>query len=58
MLSLRRPSTETIRKFLEVQSKLGLTYTAIGATAAVPPADSKASDAETDAAQNVASASA
>jgi len=38
MLSLRRPSTETIRKFLAVQSKLGFTYTAIGATAAVPPA--------------------
>ncbi len=38
MLSLRRPSTETIRKFLAVQSKLGFTYTAVGATASVPPA--------------------
>jgi uncharacterized protein (UPF0548 family) len=38
MLSLRRPSTERIRNFLTGQSKLGLTYTAIGATATVPPA--------------------
>jgi uncharacterized protein (UPF0548 family) len=38
MVSLRRPSTETIRAFLAAQSKLGFTYTAIGATASVPPA--------------------
>ncbi len=38
MVSLRRPSTETIRDFLESQSKLGFTYTAIGATASQPPA--------------------
>jgi uncharacterized protein (UPF0548 family) len=38
MLSLRRPSTEAIREFLAAQSKLGFTYSAIGATATVPPA--------------------
>ena len=39
MVSLRRPSTETIRGFLTVQSKLGFTHTAVGATASLPPAD-------------------
>jgi uncharacterized protein (UPF0548 family) len=39
MVSLGRPSTETIRGFLTVQSKLGFTYTAVGATASLPPAD-------------------
>ncbi|MGC1718189.1 MAG: DUF1990 domain-containing protein [Isosphaeraceae bacterium] len=39
MVSLRRPSTETTRGFLTVQSKLGFTYTAVGATASLPPAD-------------------
>ena len=29
MLSLRRPSTETIREFLASQSKLDFTYTAV-----------------------------
>ena len=38
MVSLRRPSTETIREFLTSQSKLGFTYTAVGATASQPPA--------------------
>jgi len=38
MVSLRRPSTETIREFLASQSKLGFTYTAVGATASQPPA--------------------
>jgi uncharacterized protein (UPF0548 family) len=38
MLSLRRPSTETIREFLASQSELGFTYTAVGATASQPPA--------------------
>ena len=33
MVSLRRPSTETIREFLASQSKLGFTYTEVGATA-------------------------
>jgi uncharacterized protein (UPF0548 family) len=37
MLSLRRPSTGAIREFLATQSKLGFTYSAIGATATVPP---------------------
>jgi uncharacterized protein (UPF0548 family) len=38
MVSLRRPSTETMREFLASQSKLGFTYTAVGATATTPPA--------------------
>ncbi len=38
MLSLRRPSTETIREFLASQSKLGFTYAAVGATASQAPA--------------------
>lgn len=37
MISLRRPDGETIRAFLASQSGLGLTYEAVGATAAVPP---------------------
>ena len=37
MLSLRRPSTETIREFLAAQSNLGFTYSAVGATATMPP---------------------
>jgi uncharacterized protein (UPF0548 family) len=36
MLSLRRPSTESIRAFLASQSKLGFTYSAVGATATTP----------------------
>jgi uncharacterized protein (UPF0548 family) len=38
MLSLRKPSAEKFRDFLAAQSKLNLTYLAVGATAAVPPA--------------------
>src|SRR5436305_11951031 len=38
MLALRKPSDQTIREFLGVQARLGLTYPAVGATAAVPPA--------------------
>jgi uncharacterized protein (UPF0548 family) len=38
MVSLRRPSIEMIRKFLLSQSKLGFSYTAVGATASQPPA--------------------
>jgi uncharacterized protein (UPF0548 family) len=38
MLSLRKPSAELLRDFLATQSKLDLTYSAVGATAAVPPA--------------------
>lgn len=38
MLSLRKPSPEAIRLFLADQAKLELTYSAIGATAATPPA--------------------
>jgi uncharacterized protein (UPF0548 family) len=38
MLSLRKPSADKLRDFLAVQSKLDLTYSAAGATAAVPPA--------------------
>jgi len=38
MLSLRKPSPERLREFLAVQAKFGLTYAAVGATAALPPA--------------------
>jgi uncharacterized protein (UPF0548 family) len=38
MLALRKPSAERLRAFLAGQSKLDLTYAAVGATAAVPPA--------------------
>ena len=38
MLFFRRPTAETIQAFLAAQSKLDLTYAAVGATAVVPPA--------------------
>lgn len=38
MVFLRRPSNETIRKFLDSQASLDLTYSAVGATAGTPPA--------------------
>src|SRR5437588_11490892 len=38
MLSLRKLSAERLRGFLATQSKLDFTYSAVGATAAVPPA--------------------
>jgi uncharacterized protein (UPF0548 family) len=38
MVFSRRPGTETIRDFLASQSKLDLTYTAVGATAGETPA--------------------
>jgi uncharacterized protein (UPF0548 family) len=38
MLFLRRPTAEALRAFLTSQAKLDLTYPAVGATAAVPPA--------------------
>ncbi len=37
MLLLRRPSSEKIGDFLAIQSRLDLTYSAVGATAGVPP---------------------
>ena len=37
MLSVRKPSAERLRGFLAAQSKLELTYLAVGATAAAPP---------------------
>jgi uncharacterized protein (UPF0548 family) len=37
MPTLRKPSAERLRDFLGAQSKLDLTYSAVGATAAVPP---------------------
>ena len=37
MKSLRRPSAASVRDFLAAQAKLDLTYTAVGATAGVPP---------------------
>jgi len=38
MLLLRKPSPVSIRDFLAKQSRLDLTYTAVGASAAMPPA--------------------
>jgi uncharacterized protein (UPF0548 family) len=38
MLSLRKPPSERLREFLAAQSKLEFTYSAVGATATVPPA--------------------
>src|SRR4051794_31899848 len=37
MFLFRKPSSEAIRSFLEAQSNLDLTYSAVGATATVPP---------------------
>jgi uncharacterized protein (UPF0548 family) len=37
MLSLRKPTAESIRPFLEAQAKLPFTYLAVGATAGTPP---------------------
>jgi uncharacterized protein (UPF0548 family) len=37
-LSLHRPPVESIHRFLETQAKLPFTYSAVGATAATPPA--------------------
>jgi uncharacterized protein (UPF0548 family) len=37
MISLRKPSPATVRAFLTSQSGAGLSYPAVGATAAVPP---------------------
>jgi uncharacterized protein (UPF0548 family) len=38
MLSLRKPSADSIRRFLTAQSKLGFSYRAVGATASQLPA--------------------
>lgn len=38
MLSLRKPSADSMRRFLAVQSKLPFTYEAVGASAETPPA--------------------
>jgi uncharacterized protein (UPF0548 family) len=38
MPSLRKPSPDRLQAFLAAQSKLDLTYSPVGATAAVPPA--------------------
>lgn len=37
MLSLRKPTAESIRRFLAEQARLDFTYTAVGATAGIPP---------------------
>jgi len=37
MISLRKPTAESIRRFLIVQEKLDFTYSAVGATAEMPP---------------------
>jgi uncharacterized protein (UPF0548 family) len=39
MLSLKKPSTESIRRFIDRQRDLGFTYSFVGATAATPPAE-------------------
>lgn len=39
MKSIRRPSVATIQEFLRSQSRLGFTYTAVGATATTPPSN-------------------
>ena len=38
MKLLRKPSDASVREFLAAQSKLDFTYTAVGATASLPPA--------------------
>lgn len=38
MLSLRKPNVDRLRSFLAEQADLSFTYTAVGATAATPPA--------------------
>ena len=38
MLSFQKPSAESIRRFLSEQAKLDFTYSAVGATAGIPPA--------------------
>src|SRR6478736_10457734 len=40
MLSLRKPSADALRGFLESQRELPFTYKAVGATAGTPPAGS------------------
>jgi uncharacterized protein (UPF0548 family) len=37
MISLRKPSADTVRAFLATQSNLGFSYGQVGATATVPP---------------------
>ncbi len=39
MLSLRKPSPQTIRRFLTEQAVLDFSYSAVGATAVTPPAN-------------------
>ena len=39
MFFLKKPSTESIRRFMDGQRDLGFTYSFVGATAATPPAD-------------------
>lgn len=38
MLSLRKPSADSIRRFLAIQAKQSFSYSAVGATATAPPA--------------------
>lgn len=38
MLSLRKPTADSMRRFLAVQSELPFTYEPVGATAETPPA--------------------
>jgi len=39
MLSLKKPSPESIRRFIDGQRKLGFTYSFVGATTSTPPPD-------------------
>lgn len=39
MLSLRKPTAESIRRILSEQAKLDLSYSAVGATADTPPSE-------------------
>jgi uncharacterized protein (UPF0548 family) len=38
MFRLRKPSTEAVRRFLDLQARLAFSYPAVGATSAAPPA--------------------
>lgn len=38
LLYLRKPSLEVVGRFLSEQARLDFTYSAVGATAAIPPA--------------------
>src|SRR5262245_35654148 len=45
MINVRRPTDETLRRYVAAQSKLEFTYSGIGTTATTPPADYTVDDA-------------